>query len=117
MTSLIPSLLPIMITYRSGILQCFNLTTADFPSVEAAHACANQYIAKQRADWSQEMFHHYPDQLLPDCPTGDLFYFTDYKGLGSCIVPTLHAQASSNSSCKLSEGPLWIEMRSLHPKG
>lgn len=72
----------IMIIYRNGILACYNLTTTDFPSVEAAFKCADAYVAAQRADWSEAMKAQYPDQLLPDCPAGDLFYFTEYKGKG-----------------------------------
>ena len=77
----IPS--PIRNTYRSGVLRCYDLTVADFPSVEAAHACADAYIAKQKANWTEEMHMCYPDQLFPECPTADLFWFTDDKGMGS----------------------------------
>ena len=86
-TSCIEMLPTIMIIYRNGFLACHNLTTAEFPSVEAAYECADMYVAEQRADWPQAMKDNYPDRLLPGCPAGDLFYFTDYKGKG----PHMHS--------------------------
>ena len=77
----------ILITYRNGILRCYTLKTTDLDSVEAAYECAHMYVAQQRADWPQAVKDHYPDRLLPGCPAGDLFYFTDYKGKG----PHMHS--------------------------
>ena len=78
-----------MATYRTGVLKCYDLTTADFPSVEEAYACADQYIAKQRADWPEGLLQQYPDQLF-GCPAGDLFFFSDYKGMGPQCLSMYH---------------------------
>jgi len=66
---------------RSGILKCFDLQMSDFASQEDAIACADHFVAQQRADWPPELISKFPDQLCEGCPFADLFWFSNYKGM------------------------------------
>ena len=75
-----------MLTYRSGVLQCFDLKLSDFPDQEEANKCADHFISKQRADWPPGRIDLTPDQLCEGCPAADLFWFSNYKGMGTHIA-------------------------------
>ena len=104
-----------MLTYRSGILECFNLKLADFATQVEAFKCADHFISKQREDWSPEKLEEFKDQLCKGCPAGDLFWFSNYKGMGthtaflchrsrlSCgwLLPQMRLLRQASCRCKL----------------
>ena len=64
-------------------MECYKLKLADFESNEEAFRCADNFVAKQRGNWDEAMFEDYPDQLCEGCPAADLFWFQNYKGMGT----------------------------------
>ena len=72
-----------MLTYRSGVLQSFNLNLTDFTTQEEAHKCADHFIAQQRADWAPGEVEKHPDQLCDGFAAADLFWYSNYKGMGT----------------------------------
>jgi len=76
-----------IITHRSGILQTFKLQVSEFPTTEEAYKVADHFIAQQRADWPPGMMEKFPDRLCEGFPAADLFWFSDYKGMGTHTAP------------------------------